>query len=68
MAQNSEQRQQDALEAARDPEEPLSAEAAEKTVVEEATKAGVAAYQFDPDSSPSEKHEQIKSVSPLSVW
>jgi hypothetical protein len=66
MAHDSEQRQQEALEAARDPEAPMSAEAAEKAVVEEAKKAGVAAYQFDPDASRSQKDAQVKSVSALS--
>jgi hypothetical protein len=49
-------------EASRDPESNVTAEDAERKLVEEATKAGAQAYQFDPNASPEEKAAQARSV------
>lgn len=62
----NELKQQGALEAARDPENPVSAEDAEKKVLEETKSAGVAAFKFDPDATPAEKKAQVKEVSTCS--
>ncbi|RAK77104.1 putative membrane bound C2 domain protein (vp115) [Aspergillus fijiensis CBS 313.89] len=55
----NELRQQGAIEvaqnAAQDPQSDIRAEDVEKTLVEETRKAGVPAYQFDPDASPEAK-------------
>ncbi|KAH8431124.1 putative membrane bound C2 domain protein (vp115) [Aspergillus melleus] len=54
--QQRELRQQGAIEAAEQaPQDPKAAEAAEKVLVEETRKAGMPAYQFDPNASPEEK-------------
>lgn len=58
----SELKQQGALEAARDPNSTVTAQAAEDTVLEEAKKGGSAALQFDPDATPEEKAAQARSV------
>ncbi|PWY62747.1 membrane bound C2 domain protein vp115 [Aspergillus eucalypticola CBS 122712] len=55
----AELKQQGAIEvaqqASQDPQSHLRAEAVEKALVEETRKAGVPAYQFDPDASPDDK-------------
>lgn len=56
-------KQEGAMEAANDPNSSVTPEAAEKTVVEEAKKAGSVAYEFDPNSTTEEKRAQMKSVS-----
>ena len=61
-ANASEFKQQDALEAAHDPDSSVTAEAAEDTALREAMAAGSAAFQFDPDASPEEKAAQLRSV------
>lgn len=43
-------------------QDPQSNETAEKAMVEQSLKAGVPAFQFDPDASPKEKAEAVKSV------
>jgi hypothetical protein len=58
----SELKQQGALEAAQDPNSSVTAQAAERTVVEEAKKAGSAAFEFNPDASPEEKRAQARAV------
>ncbi|KAF2197837.1 tricalbin [Delitschia confertaspora ATCC 74209] len=60
----SELKQQGALEAARDPNSNVTAEAAQHTVVQEAKKAGAAAYEFDPNASTEEKRAQARSHVP----
>lgn len=55
-------KQQGALEAARDPESNVTAEAAENIVLKEAQKGGSAAYQFDPNATVEEKRMQARSV------
>ena len=58
----SELKQQGALEAARDPNSSVTADQAERKVVEEARNAGSAAFKFDPDATPEEKAAQAKAV------
>lgn len=58
----SELKSQGALEAARDPDSNVTAQAAENTAVEEAKKSGSVAYQFDPNASSEEKRAQARSV------
>ncbi|KAH8719146.1 hypothetical protein GQ44DRAFT_742030 [Phaeosphaeriaceae sp. PMI808] len=53
-----------ALEAARDLNSSVTAQAAEKTAVDEALKGGSAAFQFDPDASPEEKRAQARARLP----
>ncbi len=60
--QANELKQQGAIEAARDPESTVSPEAAEKKIVEESKKAGVPAFQFDPDASMEQKKAQVRAV------
>lgn len=64
-SRDSELKQQGVLEAARDPNSRISAEDAERAVVNEARKAGVEAFQFDPNASAAEKAAQARSVCPL---
>lgn len=63
----AELRQQGALEAARDPGIPVSADDAQKTLVEESKNAGVSAFSFNPDASPEEKKRQVAAVS-TGIW
>jgi len=58
----SELKQQGALEAAGDPHSNVSAQDAELAVVNEAKRAGAAAFQFDPNASAEEKAAQTRSV------
>lgn len=60
--QASELKQQGAIDAARDPESSVTADDAQKKLVEESKNAGVAAYTFDPDASPEEKRAQARAV------
>ncbi|KAI0523732.1 C2 domain-containing protein [Xylaria bambusicola] len=59
--QASELKQQGAIDAARDPNSSVTADDAQKKLVEESKNAGVAAYTFDPDASPEEKRAQAKA-------
>ena len=52
-----------AEEAAQDPSSKVSAEDAEKIMRDESNKAGIAAFQFDPNATPAEKAAQARSVS-----
>ncbi len=56
---------QGATEAARDPNNKVSAEDAEQAMTDESNKAGIAAYRFDPNASPEDKAAQVRSVSYL---
>lgn len=56
-------KQQGAIEAAQDPDSQVTADQAQKEIVERSKNAGVAAFQFDPDASPEEKAAQAKAVS-----
>lgn len=58
----NELKQQGAIEASRDPESSVTAEDAEKKLVEESRNAGVAAFTFDPNASQEEKRAQAKAV------
>jgi hypothetical protein len=59
----SEAKQQVAVEAAQDPDSNVTAQDAQRVLVDESKKAGVPALQFDPDASPEEKAAQAKAVS-----
>jgi hypothetical protein len=62
MERASELKQQAAIDAAQDPNSPVTAAQAARAVVEEARKGGSAAYTFDPHASPEEKAAQAKAV------
>lgn len=64
QASANELKQQGAIEAAQDPNSSVTAEAAEKTVLEQARKGGSAAYEFDPNASPEEKRAQARANIP----
>lgn len=53
---------QGAKDAAQDPNSKVSAEDAEKVMTEESKKAGISAFQFDPNATPAEKAAQARSV------
>ena len=61
--QAAELKQQGAMEAARNGNSSVTAEDAERVIVEETKKTGNEAYQFDPNASPGEKAAQAASVS-----
>lgn len=61
-AVKNELKQEVAIEAAQDPQSNVSAEDAQKVLVNESKKAGVPAYQFDPDAPPEQKRAQVKMV------
>ena len=63
QSQAAELKQQGAVEAARDGNSWVTAEDAERVIVEETKKTGNEAYQFDPNASPEEKAAQAASVS-----
>jgi hypothetical protein len=54
---------QGAVEMANDPNTSVTAEDAQKKLVDESRRAGVAAFTFDPDASPEEKAAQARAVS-----
>lgn len=54
---------QGAVEAAQDSSNKVSAQDAEDTMAVESKKAGITAYQFNPDATPEEKAGQARSVS-----
>lgn len=60
----SELKQQGAIEAAQDPESSVTAEDAQKKLLEESKNAGVVAVAFDPDASPEEKKQKASEVGP----
>ena len=60
-----ESKAKDAQEAAQDPSSDVTAEDAEKTITEESKKAGVAAFQFDPNATPEQKAAQARAVSSM---
>lgn len=51
-----------AIEAAQNQESRVTADDAQKEIVEQSKKAGAAAYTFDPDASPEEKRRQAQAV------
>lgn len=58
---------QGAAEAARDPNSNVSSQDAQRVMAAEAKKAGVQAFEFDPDASPEAKAAQARSVRYLTV-
>lgn len=56
-------KQQAALEAARDPNSPVTSDDAERSIVEDTRRAGGAAYHFDANASPADKAAQARAVS-----
>lgn len=62
----NELKQQGAIEtaqnAAQDPQSEVRAEDAEQELIDETKKAGMPAYQFDPDASPEEKAAEAQAV------
>ncbi|KAK4042437.1 C2 domain-containing protein [Parachaetomium inaequale] len=60
----NELKQQGAIEASRDPNSNVSAEDAERKIVEDSRQAGVTAFTFDPDASPEEKRAQARAAIP----
>ena len=53
---------QSAVEAAQDPKSDVTAEDAERKITDESKKAGVAAFQFDPNATPEQKAAQARAV------
>ncbi|KAK1755142.1 tricalbin-3 [Echria macrotheca] len=62
--EETELKQQGAIEAAQDPESSVTADDAQRKIVEESKKAGVVAYTFDPDAKPEEKAAQLREAIP----
>lgn len=58
----NELKQQGAIEASRDPESNVTAEDAERKIVEDSREAGVTAFTFNPDASAEEKRAQARAV------
>ncbi len=58
----AERKSQAAVEAAQDPNSNLSSQDAQHLMAAESKKAGVAAYEFDPNASPEAKAAQARSV------
>ena len=58
-------KQQGVIEAAADPNSKITAEDAEKSIVERSRNAGIPAFQFDPDATPEQKRAQARAVSTL---
>jgi hypothetical protein len=63
MASAAEIKTEGAVEMAQDPNSSVTADDAQKKLVEESKKAGVAAFTFDPNASPEEKAAQARAVS-----
>jgi len=57
-------KQQGALQAARDPHSKVTAEDAERTIVQQTKQAGGAAFHFDPNATPAEKAAQAHANVP----
>ncbi|KAH7375943.1 tricalbin-1 [Plectosphaerella cucumerina] len=55
---------QGVVEAAQDPESNVTADDAQKKILEESRKAGVTAFTFDPDASREEKRRQTRAAIP----
>jgi hypothetical protein len=54
---------QGVVEAAQDPNSSVTSEDAQRKIVQESKKAGVAAFEFDPDATPEQKAAQARAVS-----
>jgi hypothetical protein len=57
-------KQQGVVEAAADPQTNVTADDAQKSIVQASRNAGVAAFTFDPDASPEQKKAQAKAAIP----
>lgn len=55
-------KQQGAIEAAMDPNSKVTADDAQRKLVEDSKSAGIAAFTFDPDASIEEKRAQARAV------
>lgn len=55
-------KQQGAIEAAQDPNSSVTAENAEKKIVDESQQLGITAFTFDPNASAAEKAAQAREV------
>lgn len=62
QAQAAELKTQGVIEAARDPDSSVTANDAQRKIVQESNNAGIQAFSFDPDASLEEKKAQIKAV------
>lgn len=62
VQQASELKQQGAIDAAEDPESQVTANDAQKQIVESSKNAGVTAFTFDPNASPEQKRAQAEAV------
>lgn len=60
----SELKQQGAIEAAQDHDSSVTADDAQKKILEESKAAGLAAFTFNPDASPEEKKAQVQAAIP----
>ena len=60
--QAGELRTQGVINAANDPDSNVTADDAEKAIVEESKNAGIPAFKFDPNASPEEKRAQARAV------
>ena len=58
---------QGAVQAAQDPQSQVGSQDAQQVMADESKKAGIAAFQFDPDATPEEKAAQARSVRPRSA-
>jgi len=52
-----------AVQLAQDPDSVVSSDVAEKEIVQQSKRAGVPAFEFDPDASPEQKAAQARAVS-----
>ncbi|KAK0735013.1 C2 domain-containing protein [Lasiosphaeria miniovina] len=59
-----ENKQQGAIDAARDPESSVTADDAQREIVENSKEAGIAAFTFNPDASTEEKNAQARAAIP----
>ena len=59
---------QGAAMAAQDPNNKVTVEDAEAVITDEAKKAGIPAFRFDPNASPEEKAAQARSVTLRSLY
>lgn len=58
-----EQKVQEVVAAANDPQSSVTADAAQKQMVEESKNAGITAFTFDPNATPEQKRAQARAVS-----
>ncbi|EHL02009.1 hypothetical protein M7I_1959 [Glarea lozoyensis 74030] len=56
---------QGVVEAAQDPNSSVTSEDAQRKIVQESKKAGVAAFEFDPDATPEQKAAQARARVPV---